>query len=162
MSYAMRKASELVGQCAVWKVSKSRNSMQKHGPLHSWRILSTLTIMTYLYRIHIDINRFYIQEATLKDTSRTMSLLIIQTCYNLHVSKPRFQTLEYTIEKELHYIPWVYWNNKCNHLQWQANKLVHWKAGKLTGIYHTYFKPPFFEILLTYVPEILHFLICSF
>lgn len=101
MSYAMRKASELVGQCAVWKVSKSRNSMQKHGPLHSWRILSTLTIMTYLYRIHIDINCFYIQEATLKDTSRTMSLLIIQTCYNLHVSKPRFQTLEYTNENQL-------------------------------------------------------------
>lgn len=65
-------------------------------------------VMTDLYRIQMHTNCFYIQDTTLKDHSRTMSLLIIYTHYNSHAPKPKFQPLEYTIRKELHYIPQVF------------------------------------------------------
>lgn len=44
MYYGMRKANELAGQCAVRKFSKHGRSMEEHGPLDSWRILSTVAI----------------------------------------------------------------------------------------------------------------------
>lgn len=70
LSYAMKKASELVGQCVLWKFPKSGKHIHRHGPqiaVESHLLSPSSGTMTNLCR---KINYSYIQEATLKDHPR--------------------------------------------------------------------------------------------